>query len=1039
MSLEIIYGPLAAQKQKLLETHRLARTLSAPGQETILVPSINLKHQLIELFLEQAPLGFFHPAITTQEPFIERLCNYFEIPTRNFSPPFIRHLIKTLLHFVDKNHLLQVFSAVKDKKGIHLQIMQLIQRLENNLLIAAEFGRSVAENPLLQDVTIIYQHYTAFIQSILDDPNHRNKTTSLLKYQMLIQRIEEAQSEPLPTLPPQLIIFGFMRIPPNLLALLNALARETPIVIFLPPTTRLHPDLNRAIDTLKGIHFNQFQETHLTNPNQPSPPPSAPVITTIQTPTIQHEISFIAHKIKMLHRQDPSLLAEDFAILSPDPAADYPLIARTLAELHIPLHFQPQLATIDHPFIQFLLNWLTDVVQYHHQNFNPTLLFQLLDAPYFPAFAQLANIDAILDLRTTGQFSRIMAALGSDLQIPELWARLEKLKHPSQLKKAPFDLEALTRCEAWLRTLYGFYEKSFNPEMAINTFIPALHNMALELSTFLLPSTPMFPAADIIMQGFLGVNQMADELFIHLYPGELSLNQCVSLFKEMIVQVTAPTRPTKPAPGVHLLPHQATILQPYQFGFYLKCQEGQLPKHSTTTLLDDTQLLKINQMLGCSLLTSLDHLALSTSVLQNQIADGFTRGVFFLQSDYDLSGRLLAPSPLLAFTGSEKKIDWFDPASRFFPDARFPNWSALVTHLQQQNTVKQNAPLFDSPPGDITKIVGNNLSASTLERYARCPYLVLAEKRYHLSDFRPFQRDQLITGELIHFLLERLFTLPLANAIILSGQIDEAALGHFIETTLTPVIQFCLWDSKFERALLFEQMLPFVRTVLDLEIKAYQTTGVAWTFRPEVPLQGQLHFDFDHHRVTFLAPNQAVPPHPADQPPPRNQLILPFRGKIDRIDSDPQRNCFMVIDYKLGAGNKTPIGKNSYSQGQRFQMTLYLTGYNAWASPTTPNKKPQGVAGFYLFLADASKAYGLFLDDYNQIYFNHSRRLSSCVKSAEEWATIMEENEHHFVTYVGKMRQGLFAPQPSKPSHCVTCQFSWLCQFQTDVQDEADG
>ncbi len=126
-----------------------------------------------------------------------------------------------------------------------------------------------------------------------------------------------------------------------------------------------------------------------------------------------------------------------------------------------------------------------------------------------------------------------------------------------------------------------------------------------------------------------------------------------------------------------------------------------------------------------------------------------------------------------------------------------------------------------------------------------------------------------------------------------------------------------------------------------------------------------------------------------------------LRGRIDRIDVDPERKTFLVIDYKTGSRRTTGA---TIERGEALQLPLYI---RAVQENLLPDHAPLG--GVIYSLHDLSKKDGLLRLDRAKDYFEISMRSSSLVPP-QQWDEIMEQSLQQVAETVTSIRRAEFPP-----------------------------
>lgn len=147
---------------------------------------------------------------------------------------------------------------------------------------------------------------------------------------------------------------------------------------------------------------------------------------------------------------------------------------------------------------------------------------------------------------------------------------------------------------------------------------------------------------------------------------------------------------------------------------------------------------------------------------------------------------------------------------------------------------------------------------------------------------------------------------------------------------------------------------------------------------------------------------------------------IKIKGRIDRIDIDPNRKRFLVIDYKTGSQK---ITGNQIRKGQSLQLPLYIM---AVKQLLLPDHEPIG--GLYYHLSDLTCDKGIIHADQLPENLEIHPRSSSLVPSAE-WEALFKTANGNVVSIVQEIRREHFA---SKPEPCEPwCPYRDICLLRS--------
>jgi ATP-dependent helicase/nuclease subunit B len=209
----------------------------------------------------------------------------------------------------------------------------------------------------------------------------------------------------------------------------------------------------------------------------------------------------------------------------------------------------------------------------------------------------------------------------------------------------------------------------------------------------------------------------------------------------------------------------------------------------------------------------------------------------------------------------------------------------------------------DTPPDR------QELSPTSLERYATCPFQYFAEKRLRLEPVRAMRRDHLpalTLGTLIHAALrlsyERLIAVQWPEA-----EIDRSTVRQVIADSTAEVFAGHAATSGTGHALLWtmaqEQVVALVTLAADSDREDYQETG----YRPKA-------FEIEAEGLVSLGGETAD---------------LKIHGTLDRLDVRLNPPGLRIVDYKFKQGSEMDTKDRNLvlgaARGARLQPPLYAS------------------------------------------------------------------------------------------------------------------
>ena len=136
-----------------------------------------------------------------------------------------------------------------------------------------------------------------------------------------------------------------------------------------------------------------------------------------------------------------------------------------------------------------------------------------------------------------------------------------------------------------------------------------------------------------------------------------------------------------------------------------------------------------------------------------------------------------------------------------------------------------------------------------------------------------------------------------------------------------------------------------------------------------------------------------------------------YRGRIDRIDIDPDGKTCTVIDYKTGKLDKNTYKSNSLKGGRLMQLPLYLAGIRDVLS--LPDKASSSRALYY---------FATNRGEFKKVEFSGSTLIEREEDIKRLISGVLEESS-----------RGIFIPYPGKEKeNCSYCDFKTICPTDID-------
>ena len=186
-------------------------------------------------------------------------------------------------------------------------------------------------------------------------------------------------------------------------------------------------------------------------------------------------------------------------------------------------------------------------------------------------------------------------------------------------------------------------------------------------------------------------------------------------------------------------------------------------------------------------------------------------------------------------------------------------------------------------------------SPTRLETYAKCPFRYFADKVLKLRD--PSEDVNVMQkGNILHFVLQHYFAPG-------RKKIHEGKIKEFIERELeTGLKQYpMLWKEPYQEALDRRELYEMLFAFLKHEEERLSTAS------------------FQPFKVEYAFGDPEASEAPFFEIAGKGKTVQ-FRGRVDRIDTDPERKFAVVMDYKRSARFKSA----SLELGTSLQLPLYL-------------------------------------------------------------------------------------------------------------------
>jgi len=322
--------------------------------------------------------------------------------------------------------------------------------------------------------------------------------------------------------------------------------------------------------------------------------------------------------------------------------------------------------------------------------------------------------------------------------------------------------------------------------------------------------------------------------------------------------------------------------------------------------------------------------------------------------------------------------------------------------IKRLETITETLAHHDGVVGPLPdywkRITEEGLSPTSLEGYARCPFQFFARTLLGLERLK--RPEEVIgpgpadVGQMVHSILKAFYQELIDRKFFLSKEKS---------TDITPILR-----AVMQRVFLdFEQNNPIGYPL------AWEILREGITILLEQAVAQDLKALFESGYRPGTLEHEATDRLPENWPSPLNGLTI--RGRMDRIDYQPQENRYRVIDYKLRSGkSRHPIDKDllrSALRGQRIQAPFYLLLGRKYAGQQIFESAAASIDAAFYFLAPQWPEGPLVVEPL----------------PGDAWEGQTGRSLKETVAFLAEMiRQGLFFIQPA--DYCRYCEVSEACR-----------
>lgn len=291
------------------------------------------------------------------------------------------------------------------------------------------------------------------------------------------------------------------------------------------------------------------------------------------------------------------------------------------------------------------------------------------------------------------------------------------------------------------------------------------------------------------------------------------------------------------------------------------------------------------------------------------------------------------------------------------------------------------------------------LSASSLDRYAKCPFIFASEKLFNLwsGPEKDVDIDFAKKGVFMHELFEKIKTLLPQNPNPSDKDLQQKIENLLKQDKHTKYI-------KTIHPLMLEKEKNYLLEKAKLFLKNEKKLNSIFKHLKPIALE----FKYD----CFWNMEKACLDKQGD---------ISIKGIVDRIDMDTDKNTYFIIDYK----KTLPTGGavTGWNQQNNFQLGLYMQAVELGLTNLPPHIVEQAL---YLSYKDFSWAGYAEKTPQNIQLFNSSRSRSLIPKDKKQ--QILDEINIKMNALITEIKTGHFTPKPFKKSDCLTCRWNKICR-----------
>jgi ATP-dependent helicase/nuclease subunit B len=342
-----------------------------------------------------------------------------------------------------------------------------------------------------------------------------------------------------------------------------------------------------------------------------------------------------------------------------------------------------------------------------------------------------------------------------------------------------------------------------------------------------------------------------------------------------------------------------------------------------------------------------------------------------------------------------------------------------IENAKKINNLRRDEMFGDSPfVGDIYQSLKNEdkdwlkdfkfrqYSISQLETYAKCPYKYFAERILKLEEIEePTEEvEALEMGSLLHNIFYEFYKRLKVKGIIFYKCSDN-------EFSYAKELLFSIAEKKIDEAN-FKSPLSFYEREKILGLNNQKENSILFEFLKQERINTG-GFVPEFLEVSFGRIDKENLPDSVKNLKARGVLI---RGKIDRVDLNPDEKTFRVIDYKLGGKRPT---KEELQDGISLQLPLYIYAAKELIKAQLNKDYEAAGADIYSLKFRKDKFGRLPVKDLSSDKTTTENLINICLESVEKYVELISTGKFH-LTQLNDRENKV----------CRFCSFRSICRIE---------